>query len=92
MAAVLTPSLATAATLATTAAAATSAGIGIASLASGSPKAAPVLAMPNPNDPAIMNQQRLQYAMTAGKSGRASTDLTSGAGGGNYSNTTAGSG
>lgn len=91
MASITLPSLATVATATTAAAAATSAGLGIANAVSGAPKAAPVLAMPNPNDPAIMNQQRLNYALTAGKSGRSSTDL-SGGGSPNFSQTTAGSG
>lgn len=66
------------------------AGIDSASAASRAAKKANTqpLAMPDPNDPALLNSQRTQLALIQGRSGRASTNLS----GGNYQATTAGGG
>lgn len=85
--------LGTLGTIATVASAAT----GLASLgltlggAFKSPGSQKTIAMPNPNDPALLNGQRTAMALVQGRSGRTSTNLS----GGNtpdFSQTTAGSG
>lgn len=48
------------------------------------------LSMPNPDDPALLNARRTQLALVQGRSGRASTNLSSGSS--NYQATTAGGG
>lgn len=58
---------------------------GIAKAIGGAPKPPPVATMPDPGNPAIIAARRKAAADAASRSGRSSTILSNGPGGGDYS-------